>query len=398
MTLQGKREYYQAVIKRYHKSGKKQKGIILSEFCAVTGLNRSYAIRLMNDGYRHRRKKPGRRSKYDNGEFRLVLARFWSGTQYLCGKLLKAAIPAYLPFYEELWGEVSSEHRQLLLQISPATIDRVLKPNRVKSGKGKSLTKGGKLQRQQIPILTDYWSDVFPGYMETDTVAHCGSSVQGPFIWTLTMTDIATSWTENRAVWTRNADNTIAAIRDIKSGLPFRVHGLDCDNGSEFLNEKVIRFCAKEGIALTRSRPYKKNDNAHVEQKNYTTARQLFGYGRLENPDLVPVMNDIYANEWSWFNNFFRPCFKLKEKIKVGSKYKRIYDTPKTPYQRVLESTAIPDEVKDTLREFYATLNPFKLQQVMDKKLQRVKKLAKVTFEEWSTSPAGQRSLNDLFQ
>lgn len=398
MTLRGRREYFQAVIRRYHRSGKGQKGIILSEFCATTGLNRSYVIRLFNAGYRQQRKKPGRRSKYDTAGFRLVLARFWSGTQYLCGRLLKAAIPAYIPFYEEMYGALSSEDRALLGSISPATIDRILRPKKAQLGKGRSLTRGGKLRREEIPILTDYWNNVQPGFMEADTVAHCGNSVQGPFIWTLTMTDIATSWTENRAVWTRNADNTIAAIRDIHSGLPFNLRGFDCDNGGEFLNDKVIRYCTKEGIQLTRSRPYRKNDSAHVEQKNYTTARQLFGYGRLENPDLIPLMNDLYKHEWCWFNNFWRPCFKLKEKIKVGSKYKRIYDTPKTPYQRVLENPTIPDEKKDELKALYATMNPFALQKAMDKKLRRIKQLAKITFEEWQQSPQGQRSLNDLFQ
>jgi hypothetical protein len=185
----------------------------------------------------------------------------------LCGRLLKAAIPAYIPFYEEVYGALSSEDTALLGSISPATIDRILRPRKAPLGKGKSLTRGGKLRREEIPILTDYWNNVQPGFMEADTVAHCGNSVQGPFIWTLTMTDIATSWTENRAVWTRNADNTIAAIRDIHASLPFSLRGFDCDNGGEFLNDKVIRYCTKEGIQLTRSRPYRKNDNAHVEQK-----------------------------------------------------------------------------------------------------------------------------------
>jgi hypothetical protein len=214
-------------------------------------------------------------------------------------------------------------------------------------------------------------------------VAHCGTSSKGPFVVSLTLTDIATQWTECRAVWTKTAERVVAAIQDIEAAMPFPLQGFDCDNGSEFLNDHLIRYFKKKRIPLTRSRPYRKNDNAHVEQKNWMHARQLFGYGRFENPDLVPVMNHIYANLWSPYKNFFIPGMKLKEKIRVGSRIVRKYDTPLTPYERVLASPHIPDEKKQLLQQIEKTLNPFRLKDEIEKSMNLVRILARVSFDEW---------------
>ena len=379
------REYVKVVAKRYHSCTKRQRGLILDELCATAGLNRSYATRLLNWGHKGNRSKPGRKSRYCEPGFRLVLIRFWSATEFLCGKLLKAAISGYLPFYEGAYGPLTAEHREKLLAISPASIDRALAHARVQ--RGKSLTRRGNMLREEIPIRTDYWSNVCPGFLEGDSVAHCGGSMKGPFIWTMTFTDIATTWVATRAVWTLNGDNTVAALRSVRESLPFPVIAWDFDNGGEFINSTVVRYCTREDIGLTRSRPYRKNDNAHVEQKNDSVVRQFMGYGRLENPDLVPVMNDLYTHEWCWYNNFFRPSFKLKEKIRIGSKYRRKYDPPMTPYQRVLESPVVSEEKKEELRAFYASLNPFELRKVMHAKLKKIQKLSKVTFDEWQNRP-----------
>lgn len=214
-------------------------------------------------------------------------------------------------------------------------------------------------------------------------MAHCGASGKGPFILTVTLTDIATQWTESRAIWTKTIERVVGAIQDIESTMPFPIQGFDCDNGSEFLNDHLIRYFKKKRIPLTRSRPYRKNDNAHVEQKNWMHARQLFGYARFENPDLVPVMNDIYARLWFPYKNFFIPRMKLKEKIRVGSRIVRKYDEPMTPYHRVLASPLIPEEKKLQLQEQIKNLNPFRLKDEINKRMQLVQRLARVSFDEW---------------
>jgi hypothetical protein len=378
------RQLVRVLVVRYEVAGKKQKSVILNELCATAELNRNYASRLLKGGHKKNRSRPGRPSKYAEPGFRLVLTRFWSATEYLCGKLLKVAIPKYLPFYEGAHESLKQEHIDKLLSISPATIDRVLHPDKAK--RGFSLTRRGKMFREEIQIRCDYWSEVSPGFMEGDSVAHCGGSMKGPFIWTMTFVDIATTWVETRAVWTLNGENTVNALRCVRAKLPFPMIALDFDNGGEFINNVVVRFCATQEIALTRSRPYHKNDNAHVEQKNDSVVRQLLGYGRFENPDLVPVMNDLYINEWYWYNNFFRPSFKLKDKTKVGSKYRRKYDTPKTPYERVLESPMVDQKRKDELTVLYNSLNPFQLRKAMHEKFKRIHKLSKITFEQWQNS------------
>jgi hypothetical protein len=386
MSIGDKRKYFQVIAKRYHNSSKERKGIILGEFCAIFGFNRSYAIRLLNAGYRQKRKRPGVPSVYRDVRFVKALKQLWWASEWSCGKLLKSAIPLLLPHLERHRKAVEPEIRALLLRISPASIDRVLAPYKAKHRKGRRLTKPGSLLRDQIPISTEVWDTAVPGYIEADTVAHCGSSSQGPFVLTLTMTDIATQWTENRAVWTKLAENTVAAIRDIEQALPFAIKGFDCDNGSEFLNDHLVRYFQGREIKLTRSRPYRKNDNAHVEQKNWTSARQLLGYARLENPELVPLINDIYANEWSSWKNFFCPTFKLKEKLRIGSKIVRKYHSPQTPYQRVLESPEISDDVKQKLKLRFESLDPIELRERIEQKLKRVKALASTTFDNWLAS------------
>jgi hypothetical protein len=393
MNIVSKKQYLQAVVKRYHVSGRREKGAILNEFCAVCSYNRSYAIRLLNYGHERRRKKPGRRSKYDNPGFIQALKRIWLAGEQRCGKRLKRAMPLYLPFYAKHYGEVSSEIRAMLLAVSPATIDRLLRRTKAKyAGKGRSLTKPGSLLRNQIPIQITSWDPGLPGFVETDTVAHCGASSQGPFALTITMTDINTTWTENRAVWTKRAENMVEQIENIRVSLPFDLLGFDCDNGSEFINDHLVRYFQGKRIPLTRSRPYRKNDNAHVEQKNWTHARQLFGNIRIDNPDCIPLMNDLYANEWCWFHNFFSPSFKLKEKLLIRSRYRRVYDEPKTPLQRVLESPHVNDARKRQLQTLFEQLDPFELKKRIDYKARLVYELAKIPFEVWHQRQANSGS------
>lgn len=386
MGISDKRKYFQRISIRYHESKKDKKGKILDEFCLIFELNRNYAIRLLNQGYKRKRKRTGKPSRYQDTEFLRRLKKLWWLSEWQCGKHLKYSIPRLLASYERRHGEVESEVRQKLLQISAATIDRVLEPYRYQRGKGKSLTKPGSIKRNQIPISTEVWDTNIPGFVEADTVSHCGQSSKGPFVSTLTITDIATHWTENRAVWTKLAENVVAAIKDVQKNLPFEIKGFDCDNGSEFLNDHLVRYFQGQKISLTRSRPYRKNDNSHVEQRNWTHARQLLGYQRLDNPELVPLINDLYANEWSQWKNFIVPTRKLKEKTQIGSKIIRKMHPPATPYDRIMASDLISEQKKQELKKINDSLDPYDLREAILQKSKRISELAKTSFQDWLES------------
>jgi len=368
-----RQSYLKAIRARYRRASKKAKSAILDEFCAVCGYHRKYAIRLLNQRRRtQRRRRPGRKPIYPSAEFLYALKRLWFACDQMCSKKLKAAIPLWLPFYETTYEPLTTETQDKLLSISAATIDRLLSPVRFKHGrKGLSGTKPGSLLKNQIPIRTHHWDVSQPGFMEADTVAHCGNSLAGDFVWSLTMTDIHTTWTENRVTWSKGAQGVLAQIQDIEAKLPFTLQGFDCDNGSEFLNHHLVRYFTEHPrvVSFTRSRPYKKNDNAHVEQKNWSHVRQLFGYDRFDNPRLLPLMNDLYTNEWSLYQNHFCPSMKLLEKQRINSKYRKKYDAPQTPYQRVMASAQVADEIKERLKTVHQSLNPFILKQNIERKL-----------------------------
>ncbi|MFH1304969.1 MAG: hypothetical protein ABIH74_01035 [Candidatus Omnitrophota bacterium] len=262
--------------------------------------------------------------------------------------------------------------------MSPKTNDRVFKPIRIKyTGHGRSTTKPGTLIRNQIPIKTNQWDESRPGFMEADTVAHCGDAIEGMYAYTVDSVDIATGWTEQRATWGKGQTGVLKQIKHIENSLPFPLLGFDSDNGSEFLNYHLYRHFTdrKRLIEFTRSRAYKKNDNVHIEQKNWTHVRQWLGYVRPDNPKVVPLMNDLYTSEWRLFHNFFCPSMKLKKKKRIASKTVKCYHSPKTPYQRALESKHVSKSVKDDLKEQFVGLNPFKLRKAMDKKISNVLKV-----------------------
>ena len=376
MVLQSRREYLEAIGKRYRKATRKEKSIILGEFCATCGYNRKYAIRLLRKKLLSApNRKPGPVPIYAKEQLLLPLKRIWFATDQMCSKKLKAAIPLWLPFYEGEYEPLLPDLRQKLLAMSAATIDRLLKPLRALYKKGRCSTKPGTLLKNQIPIKTHNWDVTKPGYFEADTVAHCGNSMAGDFVFSLTFTDIFSGWTENRAVWGKGSQGVLRQIKNIEEKIVFPVLGFDCDNGSEFLNHHLVKYFTdrpKTPVQFTRSRPYRKNDNAFVEQKNWTHVRQLLGYDRFDNPDLVPVINDLYLNEWSLFNNYFCPTLKLKEKQRVNSKYTKKYEPPQTPYQRLLDSDDVSIDAKRILGSVYNSLNPFKLKRKIDEKLKAV--------------------------
>lgn len=372
MGIEARRQYFERVQFRYRNSTKAVKGRILDEFCEVCRFNRKYAIRLLSRCYRPFRKRPGPKPVYD----RVVaeaLSRLWFEMERINSKRMVEAIPDWLGEYRG--KDLSGELRQKLIAMSAATIDRLLRPWRKKARlRGLCTTKPGSLLKNRIPIQTVNWNIKSPGFIEADTVAHCGNSLSGSFANSITMTDLHCAWTENRAVWTKGTHQMLEQIRDIEENLPFPMLGFDCDNGSEFLNYALVDYfqLRKKGqVHFTRSRPYKKNDNAHVEQKNWTHVRRVFGYDRFDSEVLVGMMNEIYKECWNPLHNFFIPSIKLTRKERVGARIKKYYDKPKTPYQRLLDCPTLPNDQKEKLRAQRKKLNPFDLRQCLVAKLER---------------------------
>jgi len=384
MSPQSKKEYLKTVWLRYQKAASRQEKYgILDELCANCHFNRKYAIRRLMDfkivRRRKQRNKPGPESKYKQSEFLAVLKQIWITANLPCSKRLKAIIPLWLPAYHEEFGRLPLEIVKKLLKISPASIDRALRPVRcLYRGKGRSATKPGLLLKHHIPIQTDQWNEKRPGFLETDTLMHCGASLEGFYAVSTTAVDIATGWIEQRATYGKGQREIAGKIKEIETALPFPILGFDCDNGHEFLNQALMRYFLNRKIPVqyTRSRPYHKNDNAHVEGKNWTHVRQWLGYRRFENPRIVYLLNDLYQNDWRLFHNFFMPSVKLQQKERIGSRLVKKHDSPKTPYQRILDSQFIPGKTKQLLKEQFQTLNPFKLRKTIDKKITIIHELA----------------------
>ncbi len=361
---------------KYQRVGRRYKSKILDEFCCLTGHDRKHAIKLMRGKTGIRRNAPGRKKLYGK-EVIEPLRDIWALAEYPCSKLLAAMLPEWLGYYEEKESLGNDDVRRKILNISPSQIDRLLKPYRVKRSRWQRRgCKPGSLLRQQIPIRTGPWdAQTKPGYMEMDTVAHCGESMAGSFVWSLTATDIRTGWTCLRSVWNCGQHGITERIREIEQVLPFPWLGADCDNGHEFLNKYVRDYFRQRPrpIEFTRSRAYHKNDNAHVEQKNWTHVRLWFGYHRLENCKVVALMNELYTSDaWRLYHNFFLPSVKLIEKKRVASKTVKRYDKPKTPYQRVLESPDVSAHVKHAFKEQYVTANPFQFRKTIEQKLKEI--------------------------
>jgi hypothetical protein len=379
MGKKSKKEYLLAIWDRYHRVGRRFKSKILDEFCLVCGYARKYAIRLLSRRPWARPKRPGPCRRY-GPEVLEVLKFLWLKSEQMCSKRLKAALPLWLPFYEQKQGALAEALRKELLRISPATIDRLLKKTRARfPGKGLCGTRPGRLLKYQIPIRTDNRDIDQPGFLEADTVAHCGTSMAGSFIWSLTFTDIFSQWTENRAVWNKGATEVLARVKELEQELAFELQGFDVDNGSEFLSFHLWRYLLDRPrpVPLTRSRPYRKNDQAHVEQKNWTHVRQLLGYQPLEQTELIPFINDLYRT-WGLFHNFFCPTLKLLSKTRQGSKTRRKYSAPQTPFQRLLQSTHLSNAQKEKLRRQSQQLNPLLLKEQIEQKLKLVFDQARV--------------------
>lgn len=373
MSLRSRKELTETIRNRYLKASKDEKGHILDEFVASTGYHRKYAIRLLRHGCKPKGiKKKGKQKKYQ-GEVIQKLIMIWEICGRICSKRLQPFLPEMVGVLEHFHEiDVSDETKALLLSMSSATIDRCLRSERFEHRKGLSGTKPGTLLRNQIPIQTfTPWEDEKPGFMEIDLVAHCGGSLEGQFLYTLTATDIATGWTECVGVANKTQAAVSAAIHQIRQRLPFPLLGLDSDNGSEFINETLLRYCIEQHITFTRSRPYHKNDQAHVEQKNWSVVRRTVGYDRFETPDQLAVLNSLYSN-LRLYINFFQPVFKLVGKDQVEGKTKKTYDIPSTPYRRVLASVLIPFQNKVRLTHLFVSANPVLFRATIDDDIARL--------------------------
>lgn len=378
---------YTAVMARRYKRVKKhhQKSLILNEYCRTTRYHRKHALRKLNNFKfftQPKRKKPGRPSKYNNPAVLQPLKTIWLQANLPCSKNLKALIPLWLPHYVQTYHPLDLNIIKALRSISPATIDRILKPIRPKFKKrGLSCTKPGSLLRKNIPIKTNQWDEFNPGCIESDTVHHCGESTEGQYALTVNYTDIATQWTEQRAVWGKGQSGVHDQTKDVEQSLPFDIRAFDSDNGGEFINNHLFKYFtqrSKNPVQFTRSRAYHSNDNSHIEQKNWTHVRQWLGYDRFENSRIVDALNDLYKNEWRFYHNFFIPSVKLIEKKRLGSKIIKRYDKPKTPFQRIMkaDSNYVSNAKKRELQKIYDLLNPFELRNIMEKKIAKIFKLA----------------------
>lgn len=376
MSLSAKREALARIHGRYQRAGRPHKTRILDEFCATCGYHRKAALRLLNrplpTAPPHR---PGPKILYEPVEVLPVLKAVWLASDQLCSKLLKAALPDWLEHHQRRCAPLPEAFKEKLLAISPAQIDRLLRPARVQHPKkGLSATRPGTLLRHAVPTRAGPPDTTRPGSVEADTVAHCDDSTVGDYVNSLTFTELFSGWTENRAVWNKSADAVLIQLKALEAVVPYGMKDFHADNGGEFLNWALYRHLRRRQprLAWTRSRAYRKNDNAHCEQKNWTHVRQLFGHDRFGHPELVPLMNDLYAQEWSQFTNHFKPTFKLLKREKQGGKTKRVYEKqPQTPYQRLLASPQILEATKTRLRAQHAQLDPFALKKSIEVKLKK---------------------------
>jgi hypothetical protein len=385
-------EYLKAVHPRYHKVSKKDKGRILDEFCKVCHYNRKYALRLLN-GPLPSETSPRihRRRPYRYGMETLQVAQaIWKASGYLCGQRLKEAIPLYLPAARQRF-RLTPSLEQDLRSISARQLDARLRAHK-KDLKRRfyTTTRPGHLLKSMIPIRT-FNSDIeIPGYLEIDLVAHCGNSLQGDFLYTLTATDIVTGWTDRIALYGKGQAAVVDGLRQIQQRLPFRLRGIDSDNGEEFINYHLLSFCrtARPQIAFTRSRVYKKNDNPHVEQKNWTHVRALLGWNRFDSAHAQDAINALYAKELLWFQNLFQPSLKLQSKTHIGSKIHRTYDRPQTPLDRLAASGIYHTAKLKALRGLRSATDPFVLSDVIDRKLQSIIGLASPAIPSRTLHPA----------
>jgi hypothetical protein len=374
VTRQSIREYLEAIRGRYRKASKEEKGKILDEFTQVTHLHRKAAIRLLNREVRFSsQKRGGRTRKYDAAVVD-SLKTVWEASDHLCSKRLK-------PFLGEIVGvlrhhgemQIDAQTAGQLCGMSPATIDRLLRPYRKSGGRrGLTTTRPGNLLKNMIPIRTfTDWQENKPGFLEVDLVAHCGESTDGFYLNTICAVDVWSGWTECLPVWGKGQVRVRSAVHRIRRRLPFPLLGVDSDNGSEFINQCFFTYCSQERITFTRSRSYKKNDSCHVEQKNGNVVRRLIGYDRYTSRAAYQCLDRLYYLVRLYLN-FFQPTMKLIGKTRHGAKVHKVYEKARTPYQRLLEAGVLTEAKKVELVATYHGLNPVLLLQQINSNLEQL--------------------------
>ena len=373
LTMQERKKATVIMAPRYQKARKKGKGLILDEFVELTGYGRCYAAYVLRTHGRRvavngtirfqgdvRKKVQRQRARIYDDAVKEALTRIWYIMDCLCGKRLAPVLGEVLRKLEQFKEiRVDQGTRQKLLRISSAAIDRLVALERRRQTiKGRGTTKPGTLLKHQIALRTfSGWDEQRPGFVEIDLVGHDGGDSRGEFLHTLDVTDVCTGWTETQAVRNKAQVWVFEALKDIRGRLPFPLLGIDSDNGSEFINNHLLRYCRDEQLTFTRSRSYRKNDNCFVEQKNYSIVRRAVGYLRYDTEQEQRLLNELYGYT-RLYTNFFQPVMKLLQKTRKGSTVKKTYDKARTPYQRVLESPDVSAHDKDRLKELYATLNP----------------------------------------
>ena len=390
MSLKSKRELLAALQPRYLKANRAEKQKMLDEFTCTTGYHRKHAIRVLKNQRQVQKHLKGKTKTYKTiytGEVAQALEQIWEIYGHICSKRLQPFLPEAIKVLERCQEiKISEKTKELLplapparagVKISSASIDRCLRPIRIKSAHGLSTTKPGSLLKNLIPVRTfTEWDEEQPGFLEIDLVAHCRNSTQGQYLNTLTCTDLATGWTDVTGLLHRSQETVSKAIHQMRQRLPFPLLGIDSDNGSEFINDLLYRYCLDEKITFTRSRPYRKNDQAHVEQKNWSVVRHTVGYGRWETKQELTLLESIY-DDLRLYINFFQPSFKLIAKERIGNQTVKRYDTAKTPYQRVLDRKDISLEAKARLMNSYLHLNPAELRRQIDHKIAKLWKISR---------------------
>jgi len=378
MNMDARRQYLKVLQERYFMAkSRRDKSSILDEYSRNTHQNRKYAIRRIRSFSSAPRERRKRKQAYD-GYVKVALAKLWEIFDYPCGQRLAPLLKtetSRLRQLEEIF--ISSEVAQKLATISPATIDRKLKHQRevLHLNRKRGGPKPASLLYKKVPIRLTEWDTSQLGFLEIDLVIHCGSSPLGLYICSLNTVEISSGWWEAEAIMGKGQDPTFKALKGIRKRTPFGWKGVDSDNGPEFINHHLINYCEKENLEFTRSRPNKKNDNAYIEQKNWTHVRKVFGYFRYDTDEELILMNSLYEKELKLYKNFFSPVMKLTRKERVGGRVKRKYDVPKTPYQRLIESGQISDEKKKELQIIYRTLNPAELKRKIEEKTHRLYQL-----------------------
>lgn len=383
MSNKSKAQYIESCRARYPSRNRAGKGAMIDEVCDTLGWERKHAIKALNGkvSLGAKANKRGSRPIYQELEKQIIIG-IWKLSEQPCGKRLKSTLPLWIGSYEKHNGTLPASTRQKVLACSPRQLDRITQPHRLTDPKrhGRSTGRTSHRLKTTVPVQCGSLEVDRPGWLEADTVSHGGGSSSGQFMWSLTLTDIHSGWTELAALWGNSGGEVCAGLRRIEKRMPFEMLGFDCDNGSEFLNTTLESYllAKKRHIKWTRSRPYKKNDQAHVEQKNFTHVRQLLGYDRYDEIELIELVNDLYANTWLPMRNYFTPVMKLTEKKRTGSKVKKAYDEARTPCQRILDNPLVSEEEKDQLRKQRDDYDPIELAKNLEEKLQRIHQLVEV--------------------